>query len=160
MVVRIRTRRLPGEEGLVVPAVAFDHREDADTGSLGPPVGIGLGVVESESKLADGSHGVGRLDPGPAAVPAPGVLLVRSGDSCLVVAGAEWMAECRCRPVEGPVAADLELVVVDSCLEADVVQLLLEETYNLVGERDHRELPVLPLRSHWMSSVASKHVRR
>lgn len=159
VVVRTRTRTLPGEEGLAVLAVAFGHREGADTDSPGPPVGIGPGEAESESSLADGSHGVGRLGLGPAVVLVPGVLLVRSGDSCLVAAGAEWMAECRCRIVEDQAAADLELVVGDSYLEADVAQLLPEETCKLVEERDQKLL-VLPLRNQWMSSVASMRVRR
>lgn len=157
-VVRTHIRRLPGEGGLAVLAVAFDHREDADTDSPGLPVGIGPGEAESESSLADGSHAVGRPDQGPAVVLGPGVLPVRSGDSCRVVADAEWMAECHCRIAEVPVAADLGLVVADSCLAADVVHRLLEEMCKLVEERDQGLLE-RPLRSRWMSSVASMRVR-
>lgn len=159
VVVRTHIRRLPGEEGLAVLAAAFGRREDADTDSPGLPVGIGPGEAESESSLADGSHGVGRLGLGPAVGLAPGVLPVRSGDSCLVVAGAEWMAGYRCRIAEDRAAVDLELVVADSCLEADVVRLLLEEMCKLVEERD-QGLLALRLRSQWRSSVASMSVSR
>lgn len=148
VVAHIRTHRLPGEEGLAVLAVAFGHREDVDTDSPGPPVGIGPEAAESESSLADGSHAVGRPGRGPAVVLGLGGHPVRSGDSCLVVADAEWMAECHCRIVEDPVAADREFVAVDSCLGADVVQLLLGEMCKLVGERD--QVFLVPLRSQWM----------
>lgn len=148
-VVRTHTRRLPGEEDLAVPVVAFDHREDADTDSPGLPVGIGPGVVESESSLADDSHGEDRLALGPVVGLALGVLPERSEDSCLVVAGAEWMAVYRCRIAEDPVAADQELEVADSFLEVDVVQLLLVEMYKLVEERIQGPL-MQPLRSQWM----------
>lgn len=155
--VRTHIRRLPGEEVLAALAVAFGHREDAGIGSPGPPVGIGPGEAESESSLADGSHGVDRPDRDP--VEGPEVLPVRSGGSFPVVVGAEWMAECRCRTAEDPVAAVLGLAVVDSCLEADVVQLLPEEMCKLVGVRN-QGLPELPRRSQWMLLVASRRVRR
>lgn len=86
---RTHTHRHPGEEGLEVPVVAFGHRGDADTDIPEQPAGIGPGVAESESSLADGIHGEGRLGLDPAEGLVPGVLPVHSGDSCLVVAGAE-----------------------------------------------------------------------
>lgn len=150
MVVRTHTRRPPGEEDLAVPVVAFDHREDADTDSPGQPVGIGLGEAESENSLADDSHGEGKRGQDLAVGLVPEVLPVRSGDNCQAVAGAEMMKECRCKIAEDPVAVDLELVVADSSLEVDVVQLPLEEMCMLVEERI-QELLMQPLRSQLMS---------
>lgn len=120
-VVRNRTRRLPGVEVPVVLVEAFGHREGADTDNLGPPAGTDLGVVESESSLADGSHEEGMgLDR--VVVLALVVLRERPEDNCLVAADAEWMVEWRCRTGVDQEAADQELEAVGSCLVEDVVQ--------------------------------------
>lgn len=148
-VVRTRTRTLPEEEGLVDQVVAFDRREDADTDSPELPVGIGPAEAELESSLADGSHEVDRPDLDPAVVLALGVRRVHSGDSCLVVADAGLKVDCHCTIAEVLVAADLDLVVADSYLVADVVQLQLEEMCKLVEVRD-QGLLVLPLHNQRM----------
>lgn len=137
---------------------AFDHLADADTDNLGPLVGIGPGVEESESKLADGSHGVDTV-PDLGVVLVLGALLERFGDSCLVVVGAEWMVAWRYKTEVGPGVAGRELAVEDSCFVGDAGQLPPEEMYKLEEVRD-QGLPELPLHSLLKWLVALRHAKR
>lgn len=137
---------------------AFDHLADADTDNLGPLVGIDPGVEESESNLADGSHGED-TEPGLGVVLVLGALLELLGDNCLVVVGAEWMVAWRCRTVAGPAAVDREPVVEDSCFVGDVGQLPPEEMC-MLGEVRDQGLLELPLHNLWKWLVALRRAKR
>lgn len=137
---------------------AFDHLADADTDNLGPLVDIDPGVEESESNLADGSHGED-TEPGLEVVLVLAALLELLGDNCLVVVGAEWMVAWRYRTVVGPEAVDQEPAVEDSCFVGDVGQLPPEEMC-MLGEVRDQGLLELPLHNLWKWLVALKRAKR
>lgn len=135
-VARTRIRRRPEGVVLAVPVAAFVRSVAAGT-ARSILAGIGLGVAESESNFAGGSHGEDRLGLGREVVPDLGDRMELAGDRLHRpgVADVVSMAEKRRRIVAARFVADPEVGVVDSCLDR-----WPEGKCRPVGE-EHRERP-------------------